>query len=101
MVNSGMKAQTMMTVEKNSALLDLAARRRIRSLERQLGVVAGAEVAVDVFHHDDRRIDDDAEIDRPDRQQIGRLAAQEQHREGEQQRQRNVDGHDERRCGRC
>ena len=43
-------------------------------LQRQLGIFARAEVAIDVLDHDHRRIDDDAEIDRADRQQIGRLA---------------------------
>ncbi len=62
---------------------------------RHAGLVLRGQVAVDVLDHDDRRIDDDAEIDRPDRQQVGRLAADVQHGEGEQQGQRNVDRHDQ------
>ena len=46
-------------------------------------------------------VDDDAEIHGPDGEQVGRLAAEEQHREGEQQGQRHVDGHDQRACGYC
>ena len=42
------------------------------------------------------RVDDDAEVDRADGEQIGRFAPQEEHGEGEQQRQRHVDGHDQR-----
>ncbi len=52
-------------------------------------------MAINVLDHDDRRIDDDAEIDGPNGQQVGRLAAREQHGEGEQQRQRDVDGHNQ------
>ncbi len=65
-------------------------------LEGQVGVVARGQVAVDVLDHHDRGIDDDAEIDRPDRQQVRRLAAQEKHREGEQECQGDVDGDDDR-----
>ena len=32
------------------------------------------QMAEDVFHHDDSAVDDDAEIDRTNRQQIGRIA---------------------------
>ena len=53
-------------------------------------------MAVDVLHHDHRGVDDDAEVDRADGQQIGGFAAQEEHGQGEQQRQRHVDGHDQR-----
>ena len=43
--------------------------------EGQVGMVARGEIAVDVLDHDDGRIDDDAEIDRADREQVCRLAA--------------------------
>src|ERR1700728_3368775 len=62
----------------------------------QVGVSARGQVAVDILNHHDGRIDDDAEIDRPDRQQVRRLAAEEKHREGEQECQGNVDGDDDR-----
>ena len=38
MVNSGMKAQTMISVEKNSGLLDLVAGAQDALLQRQLGM---------------------------------------------------------------
>ena len=66
-------------------------------LQRQPGVLAAGQVAVDVLGHDHRGVDDDAEIDRADREQVRRLAAEEEHREGEQQRQGDIDGHDQRR----
>ena len=51
---------------------------KMRSLSGSAGFVglAARQVAVDVFGHDDRRIDDDAEIDRADREQVRRLSAQ-------------------------
>ena len=59
-------------------------------------VLAGADAVKNVLDHDDGRIHDDAEIDGTNRQQVRRLAAQKQHAEREHQRQRNVDGHDQR-----
>ena len=63
--------------------------------QRQFGVLAGANMPVDILDHDDGGIDDDAEIHGPNREQIGRFAAQKQHAEGEKQRQRNIDGHNQ------
>ena len=46
-------------------------------------------MAKDVLHHDDRGIDNDAEVDRADRQQIGGLTAQDRNNDGKEQRRRN------------
>ena len=81
---------------KQQRMVDLVHEELDPLLEGQVGVVARGQVAVDVLDHHDRGIDDDAEIDRPDRQQVRRLAAQEKHREGEQERQGDVDGDDDR-----
>ncbi len=57
-----------------------------------LPVSAGScmrEMAEDVLHHDDGGIDDDAEIDGADRQQIGGFPAQHRDDDGEEQRHRN------------
>ena len=43
------------------------------------------EMAEDVLHHDDGGIDDDAEVDRADRQQIGGFSAQHRDDDGEEQ----------------
>ncbi len=59
-----------------------------------MGVVA-LKVAVDVFHDDHGGVDDDAEIDGTDGQQIGILAAQYQDDDAEQQREGNVDADDD------
>ena len=56
----------------------------------------GLEVAIDVFHQDHRGIDDDAEIDRADRQQVGVLVAQHQDDHAEEQRERDVGADDDR-----
>ena len=85
-----------MSVENNSAR-DLAGRPQDALLDGQVGMFAAGQVAVDVLDHDDRTVHDNAEVHGADRQQIGRLAAGVQHRKGEQQRQRNVQGHDQRR----
>jgi hypothetical protein len=51
------------------------------------------EIAEYVFHHDDGGIDDDAEVDRADRQQVGVLAGQHHHDDGKEQRERDVHRH--------
>src|SRR5262249_20449109 len=48
------------------------------------------EVAVDVLHQDHGAVDDDAEIDRADREQVGVLAAQHQDHHAEEQRERDA-----------
>ena len=53
------------------------------------------KVAEDVLDQDDRRIDDDAEIDGADGQQIGVLAAQNQNDDAEEQRERDIDADDD------
>ena len=52
--------------------------------------------AEDRLHHDHRGIDDQAEIDRADRQQVGRFAAYHQDADGEEQRKRNGRADDQR-----
>ena len=47
------------------------------------------QMAEDVLHHDDGGIDDDAEIDRADREQVGGFAAQHRDDDGQEQRHRN------------
>jgi hypothetical protein len=56
---------------------------------------ARLEVAEDILDHDHRGIDDDAEVDRAERQQVGVLALQHQDDDGEEQRERNVDADDD------
>ena len=51
--------------------------------------VAGAEFTVNVLHHDDGAVDDDAEINGSDGEQIGGIAAGVQENKREQERQRN------------
>jgi hypothetical protein len=54
------------------------------------------QVAENVFHHDDGAIDDDAQIDGADRQQIGGIAAQDRNDDGKQQCNRDGRGYDQR-----
>ena len=67
-----MKAQTMMVVEKKSAALDLGGRvdDPVNERTRPVGV-GGSDVAVDVLNYNRGAVDDDAEVDRSDRQQVG------------------------------
>ena len=51
----------------------------------------GLEIPVDIFDQDHGGIDDDAEIDGADRQQIGVLVAQHQDDDAEEQRERDID----------
>src|ERR1700730_2979728 len=55
----------------------------------------GLEIAEDVLHHDDGRIDDDSEIHRAERQQVGVLALQHQNDDGEEQREGNIRADDQ------
>ena len=123
MVNSGMKAATMIAVEKNTARSTCKradqdepqpvgpcrvarwspASRRIGApallgelLQQRLPVLRlRLEIAVDVLDQDHRGIDDDAEIDGADRQQVGVLAAQHQDDDAEEQRERDVGADDD------
>ena len=81
MVKSGIKAQTMMAVEKEQRSFDFVAGMDNPFLERQVGILAGADMAINVLHHDDRRIDNDAEIHRANRQQVCRLSSLKNSRE--------------------
>ena len=58
--------------------------RRCRVPRHALG-----EMAEDVLDHDHGGVDDQAEVDRADRQQVGRLAAQEHDQHREEKRERN------------
>ncbi len=51
-----------------------------------------------VLHHDHRGLDDDPEVHRAQRDEVGRGAGHDQEEEGHQQRQRDVEGRDERRA---
>ena len=64
----------------------------------ELLAVACGQLAEDVLDHDDRAVDDHAEIDRADRQQVGRDVRPVQTDEREEQRERNGDGDDQRRA---
>ena len=52
----------------------------------------------DVFDNDHGTVDNDSEVHRTQRQQIGRNAAKREPREGRQQGQRNHEGHYQRRA---
>ena len=53
------------------------------------------DVAEDVFHHDHGAVDDDAEVDGADRQQIGGLAPHHRDQDRQEQRHRNRGGDDQ------
>src|SRR6185369_13737879 len=63
----------------------------IRMARRMMG-----EVAEDVLHHDHGAVDDNAEIDGADRQQVGGVAAHHRNQHGEEQRHGNSRGHNQR-----
>ena len=92
MVNSGRNAAMVMMTEKKIDLSTSTARgQHAAQLVGQAGFRIGdrapgvmREMAEDVLHHDHGRIDDDAEIDGADRQQVGGFAAQ--HRDDDGQR---------------
>ena len=72
-VKSGRNATPMMSVENVIGAADLA-----RAAQDALGHRAfsvRAEVPEDVLHHDDGRVDDDAEVDRAERDEVRRRAA--------------------------
>src|SRR5579872_3086571 len=58
-------------------------------------LVRRLKVPVDIFHHDHGGIDDDAEIDRAERQEIGVLALQNQENDGKKQGKRDVGADDD------
>ena len=66
--------------------------------DRVLRSVAQRELAVDVLDHDDGAVDQDAEIDRADREQVGRDVLQVEADEREEQRERDRHGDDESRA---
>ena len=73
--NSGMKAHTMMSVEKNRARSISYDASMIRSISgRVRSAFFARDVPEHVFDDDHRAVDDDAEIDRADREQVGRLS---------------------------
>ena len=92
-----MNAQTMIVVEKNSARSISCEASAIRSISGRLrSASVRGDVPVDVLDDDHRAVDDDPEVDRADREQVGRLALHVEHRHREQQRQRDHDRHDPR-----
>src|SRR5579872_435227 len=58
-------------------------------------LVRRLKVPVDIFHHDHGGIDDDAEIDRAERQEIGVLALKDQENDGKEQGERDVGADDD------
>ena len=92
MVNSGTKPAMMIAAEKKIAwFTSIAALAITANLPRKESTDAGAvdrrrhdepfrrrlrQVPDNVFHHDDGGIDHQTEVDRADRQQVRRLAAQ-------------------------
>ena len=123
MVNSGMKAATMIAVENNTALSTCKPLIRIsRSRSVHVGLLDGSpapvgsspqrfsasccisrcfssgpawKIAIDVLDHDNGGVDDDAEIDRADRQQVGVFAAQDKDDDAEEQRERDIGADDD------
>ena len=90
-VNSGTKPAMMIAAEKKMRAIHLGGRigdhRELaaevhgradamqQTRRRREALRRSAEMPEDVLHHDDGGIDDQPEIDRADRQQIGRFAA--------------------------
>jgi hypothetical protein len=105
-VNNGTKAATVIVAEKNTArstcstlwIGRIAAIAALGQVFEQLAPVVRfqLEVAEDVFDHDHGRVDDDAEIDGTDRQQIRILPLQHQQDNREKQRKWNVYADDDR-----
>src|SRR6202012_3883592 len=69
-------------------------RNRRELFRRELLVMR--QPSEDRLHHDDGGIDDQAEIDRADREQIGRFTAYHQNAHGKEQRERNRGADDQR-----
>ena len=85
----------MISVEKKSGRSTSCDASAIRSMSgrRAVGPVLG-DVAVDRLDDDDRAIDDDPEIDRPDREQVRRLALHVQDGDRVEKRERDDQGDD-------
>ncbi len=65
-------------------------------LEKRLPVrVVRLKVAVDILHHNHRGIDDDAEVDRPERQQVRVLTLQNKDNDRKEQCERDVRADDD------
>ncbi len=96
MVKSGRKATPMISVEKvigpATSLAPL-----LDALDHRPAAVS-AEVTEDVLHHDDGGVDDDAEVDGAERDQVGGGMAADQAGEGAEQCERDVDGRHDRRA---
>ena len=91
--NRGRKAQTMIIVEKNSGRSISCEASAIRSISgRDRSAPVRRDVAVDVLDDDHRAVDDDPEVDRADREQVGRLPLQVEDGDREQQGQRDRPG---------
>jgi len=96
-VNSGRNAATVMMTENRIGLFDLGrgGEHAVQLIAHAAGLVDARPPRVmrqmpeDILHHDDGGVDDDAEVDGADRQQIGGFAAQDRDEHGQQQRHRN------------
>src|ERR1700686_4174916 len=69
--------------------VDVASGREDDVVEFVFLAVAEAELAVDIFDHDDGAVDDDAEVDGADGEQVGGLAGGVEKDEGEEESERN------------
>ena len=56
---------------------------RMTSCSLYVCPVAQRQLAIDVFHHDNRAVDDDAEVDGSDGEQVGGAIVRVQNNEGE------------------
>ena len=86
----------MITEKKIALSTSIAAVEDAVELVGQAGLAVGrrarpvaGEMAVDVLHHDDGGVDDDAEVDGADRQQVGGFPAQHRDDDGQEQRHRD------------
>src|SRR5580698_10867670 len=66
-------------------------------LQQRLPMLAvRLKVAIDILHHDDSGVDDDTEVNRTERQQVGVLTLQHQDDDEKEQGERNIRANDDR-----
>ena len=94
MVNSGMRATRIISVAKSTGLAASATPSTIRSKTSRLP--PAARPAIDAFQHHDRRVDENAEVDGADRNQIRRLIGEHHQAECKKHGEGNGNGGDER-----
>src|SRR5689334_19016945 len=75
--------------------VDILGRRKDDFIERIFLPVSNGQLAIDVLHHHDRAVDDYAEVNRADREQVRGDIVRMQNDEREQQRQRNGERNNE------